>query len=52
MLASNAIIIPLADHLPLKQGLRRYFFHACHFVYVLADHLPLKQGLRLFLLMR
>ena len=37
----------LADHLPLKQGLRRLavFSEECNSK-ILADHLPLKQGLR------
>ena len=40
----------LADHLPLKQGLRRHpLKELTHQIKALADHLPLKQGLRLLL---
>ena len=36
----------LADHIPSKQGLRRFVFRVSTRTIELADHIPLKQGLR------
>jgi hypothetical protein len=36
----------LAEHIPLKQGLRRHLLSYTDFFCVLAEHIPLKQGLR------
>ena len=39
--------MPLADHIPLKQGLRQFeIVHIVSEFWTLADHIPLKQGLR------
>ena len=39
-------VLHVADHIPLKQGLRlNSIFFRFYFLFV-ADHIPLKQGLR------
>ena len=42
-----SIRLTLADHIPLKQGLRLFRLEVKTIIVVpLADHIPLKQGLR------
>ena len=36
----------LADHIPVKQGLRLFDIQIIPSILVLADHIPVKQGLR------
>ena len=43
---SNFYGLPLAEHIPLKQGLRPSSFVLNTLFIILAEHIPLKQGLR------
>ena len=42
----NATLVAVADHIPLKQGLRHRIFIPLTPSTWVADHIPLKQGLR------
>ncbi len=43
----------LAEHIPLKQGLRQHIFHIRDLPsHILAEHIPLKQGLRPYVFSR
>ena len=40
------IVLVLAEHIPVKQGLRLWDFVQKCYVTLLAEHIPVKQGLR------